>query len=46
VIRHETLGEFMAVAPRQAERDGNSFEIGDPIAAGWRPEAALVLDQS
>jgi spermidine/putrescine transport system ATP-binding protein len=46
LIRNPALGDFMAVSPRQAERDGASYEIGDRIAAGWRPEAALVLDDS
>jgi len=42
-IAHEMLGEFMALSPRQAERQGGFFEIGDKVAAGWRPDAALAL---
>ena len=45
-IAHETLGEFTALSPRQAERDEGTFEIGDIVAAGWRPESALVLVKS
>ena len=42
-VAHETLGEFMVLSPRKSERGGGVFEIGDTAAAGWRPEAALVL---
>jgi spermidine/putrescine transport system ATP-binding protein len=42
----ETLGEFLAVAPRRLERDYGSFEIGDSIFAGWRADAAQVLDDT
>jgi hypothetical protein len=33
----------MVLAPRKSERSSGIFEIGDTAAAGWRPEAALVL---
>ena len=42
-VAHEKLGEFMVLEPRKTERQSGSFEIGDTIAVGWRPEAALVL---
>ena len=42
-VAHEKLGEFMVLEPRKTERESGSFEIGDTIAVGWRPEAALVL---
>jgi spermidine/putrescine transport system ATP-binding protein len=45
-IAHETLGEFTALSPRQAEREEGTYEIGDTVAAGWRPESALVLVKS
>jgi spermidine/putrescine transport system ATP-binding protein len=42
-VAHETMGEFMVLSPRKSERDGGVFDIGDAVAAGWRPDAALVL---
>jgi len=42
-VAHPALGEFMVLSPRKSERGGLTFEIGDEAAAGWRPEAALVL---
>ena len=42
-VAHETYGEFMVLSPRKLEQRGSLFEIGDTAAAGWRPEAALVL---
>ena len=42
-VVHETLGEFMVLSPRKLEQGSGLFEIGDTAAAGWRPEAALVL---
>jgi spermidine/putrescine transport system ATP-binding protein len=42
-VSHDALGEFMVLSPRKSERDSGTFEIGDTAAAGWRPEAALVL---
>ena len=42
-VAHDRLGEFMVLTPRKAERNSGIFEIGDTAAAGWRPEAALVL---
>jgi spermidine/putrescine transport system ATP-binding protein len=42
-VAHETLGEFMVLSPRKSERGSGIYEIGDTAAAGWRPEAALVL---
>lgn len=45
-IAHETLGEFTALSPRQSERHEGTYEIGDTVAAGWRPESALVLVKS
>jgi spermidine/putrescine transport system ATP-binding protein len=42
-VAHEALGEFMVLSPRKSERGSGIYEIGDTAAAGWRPEAALVL---
>jgi spermidine/putrescine transport system ATP-binding protein len=43
VVASETLGEFMVMAPRKSERDAGVYDIGDMIAAGWRPEAERIL---
>jgi spermidine/putrescine transport system ATP-binding protein len=42
-VANDTLGEFMVLSPRKSERGSGTFDIGDTAAAGWRPEAALVL---
>lgn len=43
VVASEQLGEFMVMAPRKSERDAGVYNIGDMIAAGWRPEAERIL---
>ena len=43
VVANEALGEFMVLAPRKSERDAGVYDIGDMIAAGWRPEAERIL---
>jgi spermidine/putrescine transport system ATP-binding protein len=42
-VAHETMGEFMVLSPRKSEREGGVFDIGDAVAAGWRPDSAQVL---
>jgi len=42
-VAHETMGEFMVLSSRNQERESGIYEIGDTIAAGWRPDQALVL---
>jgi spermidine/putrescine transport system ATP-binding protein len=42
-VAHEKLGEFMVLSPRKSERGDGIYDIGEAVAAGWRPEAALVL---
>jgi spermidine/putrescine transport system ATP-binding protein len=44
LLAHERLGEFMVRSPRH----GNllaAFEIGDKVAIGWPPDAALILSK-
>ncbi|MGE4245953.1 MAG: ABC transporter ATP-binding protein [Parvibaculaceae bacterium] len=43
LVRDPQLGEFMVLAPRQAELGAGAFESGDRAFAGWHPEAALAL---
>ncbi len=42
LVVHERLGEFMVRSPRQGNQ-AMTFEIGDRVAVGWPPDAALVL---
>lgn len=42
LVAHEKLGEFMVRSPRQGN-PALAFEIGDRVAVGWPPDAALVL---
>jgi spermidine/putrescine transport system ATP-binding protein len=42
-VAHETLGEIMVLAPRRSERGDGVYEIGDVVAAGWRPDSAVTL---
>ena len=42
-VAHDTLGEFMVMAPRKSEREAGVHEIGDMIAAGWRADAERIL---
>ena len=42
-VAHDTLGEFMVMAPRKSEREAGVHEIGDMIAAGWRADAEHIL---
>jgi spermidine/putrescine transport system ATP-binding protein len=42
-VAHETLGEFMVMAPRKSEREAGVYDIGDTIAAGWRADSERLL---
>ena len=42
-VAHETLGEFMVMAPRKSEREAGVYDIGDMIAAGWRSDSERIL---
>jgi len=42
LVVHERLGEFMVRSPRQGN-EALAFEIGDKVAIGWPPDAALIL---
>ena len=45
LLAHETLGNFMALSPRQTD-EGIAYEIGETVTAGWPPAAALVLGKN
>jgi spermidine/putrescine transport system ATP-binding protein len=42
LVAHDRLGEFMVRSPRQGNAT-TAFEIGDKVAVGWPPDAALIL---
>jgi spermidine/putrescine transport system ATP-binding protein len=42
LVAHERLGEFMVRSPRLGNQ-AMAFEIGDRVAVGWLPNAALIL---
>jgi spermidine/putrescine transport system ATP-binding protein len=44
LVVHERLGEFMVRSPRQGN-EVDAFEIGDTVAIGWPPDAALILSK-
>jgi spermidine/putrescine transport system ATP-binding protein len=44
LVAHERLGEFMVRSPRQGNQV-TAFEIGDTVAVGWSPDAALILSK-
>ncbi len=46
LVRHETLGEFLVLSPRQSEPDNGPFKAGDTLFASWEASAALVLDNT
>ncbi|CAG1013862.1 MAG: ABC transporter ATP-binding protein [Rhizobiaceae bacterium] len=43
LLRSETLGEFLTLAPRRSELTERPFEAGEAVFAAFSPEAALVL---
>jgi spermidine/putrescine transport system ATP-binding protein len=43
LLRHDGLGEFLALVPRQAEAAQGRFAPGEEALASWPQEAALIL---
>jgi spermidine/putrescine transport system ATP-binding protein len=43
VVANDVLGQFVVMAPRKSEREAGVYDIGDTIAAGWRPESERIL---
>jgi spermidine/putrescine transport system ATP-binding protein len=43
LVRHDSLGEFLALVPRQAEGATGRLGPGDAAVASWAPGAALIL---
>ncbi len=46
LVKHETLGEFLVLTPRQSELNHGPFNTGDALTASWDDGAALVLDRN
>lgn len=46
LVKHQTLGEFLALSPRQSELSEGPFETGDTLQATWDVSAALVLERN
>jgi spermidine/putrescine transport system ATP-binding protein len=46
LVNHATLGEFLALVPRQNEMTDGPFNTGDMLYASWDASAALVLDRN
>ena len=46
LVKHETLGEFLVLSPRQSELNDGPFNTGDALSATWDASAALVLDRN
>jgi len=45
LVKHDTLGEFLVLAPRQSELSDGTFNTGDTLQASWDAGSALVLDR-
>ncbi|SMF51597.1 spermidine/putrescine transport system ATP-binding protein [Tistlia consotensis] len=45
LLASETLGEFLALVPRQSELNERPFETGESLQAAWSRAAALVLEE-
>ncbi len=43
LVRHDTLGEFLVLSPRQSELNEGSFKVDEPLFASWNASRALIL---
>lgn len=46
LVTHETLGDFLVLAPRQADLTEGAFAVGDKAVVSWEASAALILDRN
>jgi spermidine/putrescine transport system ATP-binding protein len=46
LVKHETLGNFLVLSPRQYEQAGGPFNAGDRALVSWEPSATLILDHT
>ncbi len=45
LVRHETLGDFLVLSPRQSEMNEGPFSVGDMAQVSWEPGTTLILDR-
>jgi spermidine/putrescine transport system ATP-binding protein len=43
LVRQESLGSVVVLAPRRSEFGAHSFEVGEPVHINWSADAALIL---
>ncbi|WP_298850294.1 ABC transporter ATP-binding protein [uncultured Ruegeria sp.] len=43
LVRHDTLGEFLVLSPRQSELNEGSFKVDEQLCASWNASGALIL---
>jgi spermidine/putrescine transport system ATP-binding protein len=46
LVSHQTLGNFLVLAPRQADLTDGGFAVGDTAAVSWEATAALIFDRN
>ena len=46
LVNHQTLGDFLVLAPRQSDLTEGAFAVGDTAAVSWEATAALILDRN
>lgn len=46
LVRHESLGDILVLAPRLAELNEGPFNTGDVLQASWNSGAALILENN
>ena len=45
LVNHNTLGEFLVLAPRQSELNDGTFNAGETVQTSWDAGTVLVLDR-
>ena len=46
LVSHQTLGDFLVLAPRQADLTEGAFAVGDTATVSWEATAALILNRN
>lgn len=46
LVKHETLGDFLVLAPRQADLTEGAFAVGDKAMVSWEASVALILNRN
>lgn len=45
LVRHDTLGDFLVLSPRQSELNDGSFNVDERLFASWDASSALILSR-